>query len=452
MLDQYLKVALRQNQEKQASAELRSVLDKLPLNDLFKIATGQKLAHESTTPSDGPSWLEQFKGTAMLPAAVELERKAIEIEAAQAQAYASNEESFRGKDQINLQKRLLEVQLAEQGEAAAVPPQHAEQVSQEASAGAQPQEPPPGAGPPPADAVAAEEPPKMASIRRAFRKVAAGDLPSLPSSPQMAAETAGAGKTPSLAQPNAVAPPSMKMAEAVGRRMAQMDKVALSGAAIGAGLGGLAGLAGGLQKDEHGNRHILQGIAGGVGGAAVGAGLGHAAGRLSGNYQMARQLAPEAGRMKALQEAGGATAHGLKMDAKDIKNKLMPSKAVPAAAKPAAAPATTPVVPDLPTSATPPVAAASTPAVPDLPSPAVPQVAKAPYVSDTPNRRDYLNRGKDSLGTLLQQPETPQLVNPYAKPNGTQGALKDIEARLGDFEQKKAASARFKFRAALMGI
>lgn len=404
MLDQYLKVALRQNQEKQASAELRSVLDKLPLNDLFKIATGQKLAHESTTPSDGPSWLEQFKGTAMLPAAVELERKAIEIEAAQAQAYASNEESFRGKDQINLQKRLLEVQLAEQGEAAAVPPQHAEQVSQEASAGAQPQEPPPGAGPPPADAVAAEEPPKMASIRRAFRKVAAGDLPSLPSSPQMAAETAGAGKTPSLAQPNAVAPPSMKMAEAVGRQMARMDKVALSGAAIGAGVGGLAGLAGGLQKDEHGNRHILQGIAGGVGGAAVGAGLGHAAGKFHGNYQVAsaanKALGEKAvGAGELLKNTAKTTKDGLVNDAKALKERVMPAKAAP-------------VAPELPAQAPP----AAPPVVPEL---AAPPVA-APPVS--------------AAGPELSATESSPAV---------------IAANI---LRKKKAAARFKFRAALMGV
>jgi hypothetical protein len=324
MLSEYLKIALRESQTKTAKAELRTHLEKLPLEDLYKIAMGQKLSHESTTAPDGEGWLEQFKGTAMLPQAVELERRSIELEAAQAQAYAANEEGCREKDQLNIQKRLLEVQLAE-GEALPVDPAHAEQVAGEADAGMDAQQdeaaaaeeaammggvPGEGGAPdgeegaPPAEG---EEPkaksedkpaPKKEEKKPApEKKEATAMLGAVSSSPQMSAEGLGAAKTPSMAQPSAVVP-GMKMAEAVGRRMAQMDKEALDlkslaqgaagvmnkaniggmrsgGAVMGAGLGAAAGALGGASKDQNGERHMLRGaLTGAAGGAALG-GVAH---------------------------------------------------------------------------------------------------------------------------------------------------------------------------------
>lgn len=88
------------------------------------------------------------------------------------------------------------------------------------------------------------------------------------------------------------------------------------GAAIGAGVGLAGGLAHGMQRDEHGQRHLLRGAAEGIGGAALGAGAGHVGGKFVTNYRAGMGMGgPGASRLEAMRGAASLTGSQLKDEA-----------------------------------------------------------------------------------------------------------------------------------------
>lgn len=85
-----------------------------------------------------------------------------------------------------------------------------------------------------------------------------------------------------------------------GRKLAAMNPLLASAgkfikrnpvALVGAGLGAASGVGAGLAPDEHGNRSILKGVAGGLTGAATGGALGHAAQGVGGRMLNGKDLA-----------------------------------------------------------------------------------------------------------------------------------------------------------------
>jgi hypothetical protein len=136
MLDKYLEVAF-QEQEKTASrdrfVELMMKLPDAELHEMAKtghIKVGYFDSGEILGKSDeGSSWLDHFKGTPLHPQAVALLEEELKMQAADDQQSLVQDQErsqkSQARDQIRLQKRLLELELVKQesaAESAAMPP------------------------------------------------------------------------------------------------------------------------------------------------------------------------------------------------------------------------------------------------------------------------------------------------------------------------------------------
>lgn len=156
MLDDFLKISAREAVSRMAQEKVAAELKRLPTEELLEIIeTGTiKRAHESTQPSNSTGWLDQFKGSPLMQAAMELEHQEVVNEAQRAQRYAADEELFRAKDQLNLQKRLLEIELAK-SEAAGLPGPTAPQAPMAPPPAPAPEEAAAGGPPAPQEAQAA---------------------------------------------------------------------------------------------------------------------------------------------------------------------------------------------------------------------------------------------------------------------------------------------------------
>lgn len=110
MLDIFLRAAMAKTKAEEDHAKLASSMKQLPKAELFALATGQiKLGGEH-----GICWLDRFKGTPLMSQAIELEQREIQMDAADQQRRSLNSQNFAERDQLRLQKRMLELQLAEQ--------------------------------------------------------------------------------------------------------------------------------------------------------------------------------------------------------------------------------------------------------------------------------------------------------------------------------------------------
>lgn len=123
MLDSFLKVACSRAEKATEQSRLVEKLRQLPEETLFKIASGEeKLGYMGSvgcSPGmNGEQWLDRFKGTALFEQALELEKQDLQEQMAE-QARYREEDSMRSargaaRDELSVQRKLLELQLAEQ--------------------------------------------------------------------------------------------------------------------------------------------------------------------------------------------------------------------------------------------------------------------------------------------------------------------------------------------------
>lgn len=115
MLDHFLAIAYKHDQDRQDSVKLASDLKRLPNETLYALATGQsKLAF-----GHSDEWLEKYKGTPLFEEALTLEKSDLENQVAQQQADAARpmmDQFWKTQDQIRVQKKMLDLKLVEMQE------------------------------------------------------------------------------------------------------------------------------------------------------------------------------------------------------------------------------------------------------------------------------------------------------------------------------------------------
>lgn len=115
MLDTFLKVAYDRTKETEDQARLVTNMRALPEEYLHKLASGEeKLAFFN----DGSGcWLEKFKGTPLLEQAIELEKQELQLQMAEKSRWREEDqrrsENSAARDELCIQKKLLDLQLAE---------------------------------------------------------------------------------------------------------------------------------------------------------------------------------------------------------------------------------------------------------------------------------------------------------------------------------------------------
>lgn len=109
MLPEYLMISYAAEQKKEASADLTSLLKKLPNEELYKIATGEtKFAYGASE-----CWLESFKGTPFFERAVQLEQQDLQLQMAEQQrreVRSADEDLWAQRDKLSIQRRLLGIE------------------------------------------------------------------------------------------------------------------------------------------------------------------------------------------------------------------------------------------------------------------------------------------------------------------------------------------------------
>lgn len=122
MLDHFLSAMYsneRKNQEKRATVD---ALKKLPAAMLAKLASGEASLSKIACMSDGDgeahTWLDKFKGTPLMDQAIALEQQELQADVERMQQQAQRREESKAldliweqKDQMRIQKKLLELQL-----------------------------------------------------------------------------------------------------------------------------------------------------------------------------------------------------------------------------------------------------------------------------------------------------------------------------------------------------
>lgn len=186
MLDSFLKVACSRSEREENQARLTEKMRQLPEETLLKIASGEeKLAYMGNLSCEGgggsESWLDKFKGTPLFEQALELEKQDLQEQMAE-RARWREEDQLRSarnamRDEISVQRKLLELQLAEVESGIGEPelPQEMpeEMLMQEPEAQAAPQEQP--QQPQPAQPSAPkEESPEKAAMKLAYAMIKMG--------------------------------------------------------------------------------------------------------------------------------------------------------------------------------------------------------------------------------------------------------------------------------------
>ena len=119
MLDQFLEIALAEQQKNDTRQEMVDAFMNFPEEELHKIASGE--LKMSCYDGDG-DWLEKFEGTPMYDQALALEEEKLELDVQDQQQRLSEQQERRAKsdqrdavwdakDAIRLKKRLLELEL-----------------------------------------------------------------------------------------------------------------------------------------------------------------------------------------------------------------------------------------------------------------------------------------------------------------------------------------------------
>jgi len=307
MLDEFFKVAYAKSQKEEQQHELHLLLKQLPVEDLYKLASGevtkQAYLDECGTGASAPKqWIDRFKGTPLFDQAVALEQEEIQLEMDDLQkrkerkAERQLEDSlWELKDQIRLKKKLLELQAAQTDVTGQLPaPATAEAPAGPAEAQ--------GAG-----AVGQETPNPEKTVKDAAQKVAmAEDLGRQLARQDFRKEAAQRTLlTTGDSAGRVLVKTALDMNAIKGLGQGAMSFLKSNrGAAIGTALGAAGGVAKGLERDPMtGQRSLLKGVAGGALGAAGGAALGHGAEHFA----------------KALPHAGGNVSEALSATGRQMK-------------------------------------------------------------------------------------------------------------------------------------
>lgn len=315
MLDAFLAVAYDHETRHTENVKLAKVLKSLPIEDLQKLASGEaKLAFEDCDDSGDKTWIGKYKGTPLFDQALALEKADLEAEVARTQADTTPspyEEMNKTRDNIRVQKKMLDLDLVEVMNGGASGPAQAggQSAGPDQPMTVIPNADAQGSGAP-GNAGGDEGPQKLSSFAARFEKaaisgglidkavvntVAKGAL--TPARAAHAAElgkkvmnkgvsmAGGMGKTTGGAAMSLIhqgahmsdLASKMAMAKAAldmkGLGTAALNMAKAHPQAIGAGVGAVGGAIAG------GPDHRLSGAAGG---AALGAGAGHAASGIAG--------------------------------------------------------------------------------------------------------------------------------------------------------------------------
>lgn len=170
MLDTFLEVVCSKTKEAEARDRQVELLRKLPDALLHKIASGEEKLSYMEGIEGGGQWIDRFKGTALFAKAIELCKSELQLDIQAAEEDANRppptmNETWRERDNIRIQKKMLDLELLEHEQGAELPEAAAEEpvdagLAEEADPAAA--QPPMGAAPvvpEGADAEADEPPP-----------------------------------------------------------------------------------------------------------------------------------------------------------------------------------------------------------------------------------------------------------------------------------------------------
>lgn len=137
MLDSFLYAAYTQDKKTKEKRAFIETLKKLPKEELYKVASGElKIANLCSVPGDEGTWLSRFKDTPLFAQALVLEQQSLQLDAEDIarRSQQRNDDIWLQRDQIQLQKRLLELQLVQGAtqQAGGVPPAVPGPISPEA--------------------------------------------------------------------------------------------------------------------------------------------------------------------------------------------------------------------------------------------------------------------------------------------------------------------------------
>lgn len=114
MLDSFVEVMTKKASRRSYEDELTELMDQLPEEEVFKIASGGiKLAF-----SDGDGkWLAKYKDTPLFNQAVALEEECLQLESQRIQESMErqNESTWQKQDMLRLKKRMLDLELHKHG-------------------------------------------------------------------------------------------------------------------------------------------------------------------------------------------------------------------------------------------------------------------------------------------------------------------------------------------------
>lgn len=240
MLHEFIELVAEKDSFKDQSVKLARYLEKLPKETLKKLASGEmKLSF-----GHSEDWLEKYQGTELFDRAVALERAELENEVARTQAHASQppmDQFWKSQDQIRIQKKMLDLQLAELLENRGL-----------------------------TSTVAGQLPDKVAPADTAQGSGALGDIPS--EGVQSDAMGINGAKTASiLAKLAGLRPDHFEVSEQLNHAYIQKEALGMP-TLVGAGIGALGGAMAGGENNR---------LTGALGGAALGAAGGHAAGGIA---------------------------------------------------------------------------------------------------------------------------------------------------------------------------
>lgn len=296
MLDQFLLVAHRRSKAEQEKRAFIEDLKKLPRAELEALANGEAKLGSSCAPMDPSScgWLDRFKGTPLFESAVALEQQELQLDAQNIQRRMQQPPmDYAQEDQIRLQKRLLELQLAQMEEQAA---------HTAAAPVAAPNTPPAPelTGSQGAGAVGAEELDNTEAVHNRPAgspglKLSSADFTQAKERMRKTAVSTELAKKLAHADAEKIAlslPPTAALRQSAGNILSKLGPQGTK-ALVGAGLGA----AGGAVMGGHDDRgwHPGGALLGALGGAGVGAAAGHIGGNVADAYRTGMPLSKALG-------------------------------------------------------------------------------------------------------------------------------------------------------------
>lgn len=268
MLDTFLEVACSRTKVAAAKARQVELLQQLPNEFLYKLATGEEKLAYIDGMGCGEEWLEKFKGTPLLQKAIELAKQDLQL-AIEGKEQQDEQDSMwreqnmarqQQRDELQIHRKMLEIELAggsveepapEEMQAAEVPEEMppepmAEKPAVPPAAKEAPKEEP--KGPPGFDMGKAAMVMRMKLAMAQMNKEAFNPLPELGAAAKgIKGFAMGAGKNIASAAQSGGMSGALGMAKSVGRDGLQMaGQYAKAKPLMAAGMAGAAGLGAGV--------------------------------------------------------------------------------------------------------------------------------------------------------------------------------------------------------------